>query len=115
MTRDMERAAREMQANQLSFEDLINMPAANVEPLESFAPIDNGVVLDYPKSITMPGINPNSKMQLSVVEPELQHLLKKEPVQGGITGGAAPIDRTQENPLAKQNNDDFFEKEREKS
>ena len=114
MTRDIERASREMQANQVSFEDLLNMPAANIEPLESFAPIDKGVVLDYPKSVTMPRINPNSKIQLSVVEPELQHLLKKEPVQGGITGGAAPIDRTQENPLAKQNNDDFFEKEREK-
>ena len=112
MTRDIERASREMQANQVSFEDLLNMPAANIEPLESFAPIDKGVVLDYPKSVTMPRINPNSKIQLSVVEPELQHLLKKEPVQGGITGGAAPIDRTQENPLAKQNNDDFFEIER---
>lgn len=71
MTRDMERASREMQANQIPFEDLVNMPTPTTVPLESFAPIDKGsVVLNYPKRITMPGINPNSKVYLSAVEPE---------------------------------------------
>lgn len=71
MTRDMERASREMQANQIPFEDLVNMPTPTTVPLESFAPIDKGsVVLNYPKRIKMPGINPNSKVYLSAVEPE---------------------------------------------
>ena len=116
MMRDMEQATRDMRANQVSFEDLVNMPTPTAEPLESFAPIQKDLGLGYPKSITMPGINPNSKIQLSTVEPEktslLQRILKKEPLQGGITGGAAQIDRTQENPLMKHNNDDFFDIER---
>ncbi len=70
MTRDIERASRDMQANQVSLEDLVNLPAPNTEPWETLAPIQKNVVLDYPKSIILPEFNPNSKISFSAVEPE---------------------------------------------